>query len=495
MNCFLKLFILSCFFSLPVTGQVFPGEGDTLNYRLTGFLFGNEQRANDYRLEIAAGRHMSQKLFKQHVIKTVSSPERRVVATLPAFGYEYTWRVVYTNIAGQEKVSSLHHFSVGYCSEIDTTKMRIRIVRQADSYKDAYVFFDGNRVLYDMDGNPIWYLPGFKDPNATLRDLKISPWGTITCLLGEDILEVDYNGKVLWKGPNDGKVGMDITEHYHHEFTRLKSGHYMVLGDELPLAKQKVRLEKSWNTDSVLHDISFGTVIEYDEQGKLIWYWRSSDYFLSSDIVFFNRQAFNRLTADVVHENAFYFDESDSAIYISFRHISRILKIKYPSGVVLNTYGEVYRKDVPAKGSGIFCGQHSCRRSSDGYLYFFNNGCNSAMAPKVTIVEEGKEGSNNLTVKWEYSCTTEGFSPNHKVSWFPIYGSVKELPDSSFLVCSGSDFSKVFIVDRRKTELWSAIPEKYNPNEKTWNNLSQYRSSIIMREEIDKLIWKDRSVR
>ena len=40
-----------------------------------------------------------------------------------------------------------------------------------------------------------------------------------------------------------------------------------------------------------------------------------------------------------VHENAFFFDEKNKVIYISFKYISTIIKLKYPEGIVLNTYG------------------------------------------------------------------------------------------------------------------------------------------------------------
>ena len=49
-----------------------------------------------------------------------------------------------------------------------------------------------------------------------------------------------------------------------------------------------------------------------------------------------------------MHENAFYFDERNKKIYLSFRVCSRILKIDYPSGKVDREYGEKYRKGMSA---------------------------------------------------------------------------------------------------------------------------------------------------
>jgi len=91
-----------------------------------------------------------------------------------------------------------------------------------------YIYLDGSRTLYDLNGNPVWFLPA-KD-GMEIRDMKITPQGTITYLNGSDIYDVNYDGNILWKGPNTSVVNGDSIEHYHHEFTRLSNGHYMVLG-------------------------------------------------------------------------------------------------------------------------------------------------------------------------------------------------------------------------------------------------------------------------
>ena len=191
-----------------------------------------------------------------------------------------------------------------------------------------------------------------------------------------------------------------------------------------------------------------------------------------------------------VHENAFYFDEQEKTIYVSFRHISRMLKVKYPEGNVINTYGEIFKKGTPNTGNGIFCGQHSCRSGSAG-LYLFNNGCNPDLPPKVSIMKEVEQGKDGLSILWQYECNLEGLKENHhKVYWYPLGGSVYELADSSIFVCSGSDYSKLFIVNRNKEELWSAVPERWFQQQKHWETISQYRASIICnRKQIEQMVY------
>ena len=87
------------------------------------------------------------------------------------------------------------------------------------------LFFDNTRTLYNMSGEPLWYLPiikGVSDSNiGAIRDIKLTDEGTITFLTPKNIHEIDYFGNVLWSGPNDGGVSGDTVEQYHHEITRL----------------------------------------------------------------------------------------------------------------------------------------------------------------------------------------------------------------------------------------------------------------------------------
>ncbi len=109
--------------------------------------------------------------------------------------------------------------------------------------------------------------------------------------------------------------------------------------------------------------------------------------------------------------NAFYFDEKNNAIYASYRNMDRIIKIDYPSGKVVRSYGEVYKKGAPIKGNGMFCNQHSIRRSKDGYLYFFNNNYCYGLSkmPALMLMREPEKDTNVLEPVWEYGCTADGY--------------------------------------------------------------------------------------
>ncbi len=527
---FIRLVLL---FMLPqlLAGQTIPKEGSELNFRRVGFSFPIAGTVTKYKIEIASKAWDREDSFKKNIIKTVYSTSGRAIAEVPYFDKEYTWQVTYTYKNATMTKSPLHHFRTGYNSSIDTAKnLRLRILDTAKKYRDNYVFVDGNNVLYDMKGNPVWYLP-YNEKNGQefpmVRDLKISPQGTLTYLINQHAIEESYNGDTLWKGPNNGEVSGEDSERYHHEFTRLTNGHYMVLGVEHVLWDHKItpvdtgfamteddKVKTDTSTSGTTKKTPFGTIIEYDEQGHVVWSWKSSTYMMGSDVV--NYRPEGKAKVIDVHENAFYFDERDSVIYISFRNLSRILKIKYPEGTVINTYGEIFKPGKAPAGNGLFSYQHGIKKSKNGYLYLYNNNPteDSLAKPTIVLLKESASGKDSLTKIWEYECNIAGIRFNElyrkarekrqekaqkkmapqlwKGTMFRVTtgGSVTELPNKDLFVCMNSQYSKLFIVNRDKKILWSATPELYNRVNSEWYlNVHLYRACLVTPKELDKLIY------
>ena len=268
--------------------QVWPAEGSKLNYRIIGFSLPAIAGIFNYTLQVAQGNYESADSFNKHIITSIKTKEARVVAEVPSFDAQYTWRALY-NGKGNEGNGSLHHFSTGTIPGVDSGKRRLRVIQAAGKYKDAYVFLDGAKTLYDMQGNPVWYLPDIAHTGIPPRDMKLTPQHTITLLLDKKAYEINYDGKILWKSPAGGAVSGKLGEGYHHEFSRLANGHYMVLGKkqvlwELPGGIAPTVLDAP--NELIYHDsisnkyyqnMQFGTIIEYDEAGKVVWSWNPSE--------------------------------------------------------------------------------------------------------------------------------------------------------------------------------------------------------------------------
>jgi len=436
-----KILTILMFFIAPylASAQLLPKEAGKLHYRLIGFSDTSIPKAKKYLLQIALGIYNSEDSFKKNIIVSRTSNKNSIIAEVPYFGKQYTWRIMPVNTNSSKSKSEFHHFTTTSIPDLDSNNTRLSITKNTGQYKDALIFLDGNRAIYDTKGHPIWYLPAIDGLNyenlRDVRDMKVTPQGTITFLLNNIPYEINYNGDILWKAPNTGQVSGDSIEHYHHEFTRRPNGHYMTLGSEFALwklpgsVKPELLLDSRTIRDSAnntfYQKVEFGTIIEYDEKGNVVWSWKSSKYFRQSDLQN-NINALNKFKD--VHENSFYFDEKDQTILISFRNISRILKIHYPDGTVINTYGNTYKHGTTELGNDLFCNQHSCKISGSGNLYLFNNNCcHKEDVPKIIMMQQTYPGRNDLKKIWEYSCPTNDASLKTHTQ-FISGGNVIELP-------------------------------------------------------------------
>ena len=488
--------------ALPSTifAQVLPKEGGKLNYRIIGFSFPGIINDTKGKFEIAEGYYKNIDSFRENIFFTQKCDTNRLVAEVPAFGKQYTWTI---KMEDGHKVR-LHHFSTLSVPDVDTTHRRLRILEKAKKYRDAYVFVDGNRVLYDMQGNPVWFLPDdLNDEKMEIRDLKASPQGTITYLIGNHPHEINYDGTVLWEAPDNGAVSGSNIEGYHHEFTRFSTGNYMLLGNEyvtVDAAEMKNnRLVVTGEKNVLPQDTmwrklprnTLGTIIEYDHAGNVVWSWKTSDHVYGSDLIY-HKRVVDRPDLSL-HENSFFFDEKEHTIYYSYRNISRVIKIKYPEGTILNTYGPVYTAGNPNARNKMFCGQHSCRLSKSGDLYLYdNNTCDFTGMSKIVMMKQPKDEHDSLEVKWEYTCSID-YKRDSMAYSFPMGGSVLELPDNSLLACMGGNYSKVFIVNMNKKILWSALPEIWNKDRKRWEEQYSFHASILTsKEDLEHLIWGEK---
>ena len=445
---------------------VIPAEGSALHYILVGF--SDPAAKGKCTFEIADGLFEGADFDKNIVVK-LSSNTNKVVGRVPGFGRQYSWRVKSSQPGGYQ--SRIYHFRTDALPCVDTTLFRLRIDRSNKKYSGCYLFLDFNKVLFDMNGVPVWHLPdidGITYENAMVRDLKLTSAGTITLLLNNFPYEIAYDGRVLWKAPKNGVVSGYSMEHFHHELTRLSNGHYMTMGNE------NLPWEPATPQPGSGKKVSFGTLIEYDKSGKVVWSWKSAPYHQASNFTM-------REGADYdTHQNAFWFDEKRKYIYTSFKNIDRILKIKYPSGKLEASY------------TGPFCDQHNCRVSSTGLLYMFNNNsCTLDRIPTAVFLKEPARPGGPLKTVWEYRNKLNITSVKlGEVPRITNGGSVTELRDGSILISNCSPYADISIVDRNKNIIWCALPEHWHEGQKIWVECPQYRVSLIEdKASLEKAIW------
>ena len=492
---FLFLLIISTF---QIKSQVLPKDGSALNFRLVGFSFPTVHGADNYKIEVAAGTYNTAETFQKNIILVFNSSTNKIIGEVPSFGSSYTWRIIYYSDRNRIfSENSFYHFNIQTTSRVDSDKMRLRILRSAsDQYKDMFVCLDGGSVICDMKGHPVAFIPDSNNNGGNVQDIKVTSDSTITFLKGLPY-EIILIGEVVWKGPMRNRQPGDSGRiRYHHEFTKLDNGHYMGLTTQLFMCRQVsdagsnlLVLDNNMANRDGAHIGKFAKIIEFDEKGNILWAWESSGYLTGSDFAYFNPVDTN--TRFDAHDNSFFFDQRRNVIYISFKYLSRIVEIAYPSGKILNVYGENYKPGGVEKGRGLFCNQHCIRVSQAGLLYYFNNNAcmNTDSLPTVVMLQEPLSDRDTLKKVWEYTCTVERDVSQKFISG----GDVVELPDAALFVCMGDSYSKLYIVSKEKEILWSALPEVYIPYESKWGINKQDRANIISRHTMETLVWKAES--
>lgn len=488
-----------------VLAQHFPKEGDTLNYRLAGFSTQAKEGVTKYLFEIADPT-LPQKKSMPAVILSQTADTCRAVILLPSFNKNYLWRVSYLDKRNRVIATTPYiKFRTGYFTTIDTSQYRMRIFSNSYVPDDIYLVMDYTTVIYDLNGNPVWFLPSINlgsDKNVQMRDVKPTRYGTFTSTSFWGAHEFNYNGTRIWEAPNDGKVSGDTSEAYHHEFTRLKSGNYMVAAAQrknmqVP-STYKVKQEAvesglfTKKGEHYYREVPTDNLIEYNAKGEVVWYWKALDHFAEAD--FFRTRDYGANSLDVdMHLNSFFFDEKNKVIYMSFRNMDEVIKIEYPSGKILKRYGAIWLNDSTKSDKKLFYGQHCVVKKPDGRIYLFNNNTNR----KIMMDEQARENTPshvNIFVEdssktglkkiWDFSCDIDTYAKKHGGAG----GSVAVLPGGNILVNMGSA-GRVFIVDENKKVLWNAIPQSADANG-NWYNLAPYRVNFIRKKDIEKYIFR-----
>ena len=152
-----------------------------------------------------------------------------------------------------------------------------------------------------------------------------------------------------------------------------------------------------------------------DTNNQVLWSWNPFNHFSKSD--FDNHghtwgEAYQKFEYDWTHSNALYFDENESAIYLSSRHLSRITKIDYPSGDIIYNISlpsEYISTGDSAIGNEIlFNFQHHIEKSGNQTFSLFDNGNISNLifehGQRISRALEYEVLSDTVTnILWEYS--------------------------------------------------------------------------------------------
>lgn len=258
----------------------------------------------------------------------------------------------------------------------------------------------GSLVIINSKGNIVWY-------QSFRKGVKVAHWtakGTILCIVGsekipssggDEIYEMDLNGKVLLHL----KVGQgDMDKLVHHEVRYDNTGNlYALTFTQKVFDLASVGGAKN---DTVHAD---GMVV-FNKAGKKIWEWSVLDHLnpLSDPKILKSKK-------DWVHANSM-FKDKDGNFLISFRDLSQIWKVEYPSGKVLWKLGD--KGDFKIDTAHAFSGQHAVHINENGQLMMLDNGPkrkqSRAMAFTIDTAAKKAPVQFSVPLSKEYFSATKG---------------------------------------------------------------------------------------
>lgn len=386
-------------------------------------------------------------------------------------GKKYKWFVV-TNLKGGKNVKSEWH----YFSVLNTSMNNAKLYAKVQHYKknnkieDGIVWCDQYRCAVDRNGDIIWFVADEQKEiiNAkVVRDFKLYNNGNISFINQPAAKIVDINLNTVWDAPMKGTIAEAENEDYHHDFEKLSNGHYMILGNE------KVKFSYETSNDTALSAaVNFCNIIEFDSLGKIVWFWRMKDHF-PYDILVNSKMETENGIADP-HANSFTCNEKQGFIYLSFRDISRIIKINKQTKEIVASYGLKLNDDDTIYETDLFRLQHDIQLLDNGDMLIFNNNdINKGKVSNIEIVHLNEGQSDSTFLKWKFDLNYD----KHSDGKIKRMGGVKILPNGNYLICEGSS-NRVVEINKKKEILWDFALKQLDTTGKVNDKFALYRANF-----------------
>lgn len=477
--CFINICLLCV--SLSATAGVFPLPGSALHYTSVYFEDQFVSGAATYELLVS-----NDSLFNRS-----SVPGGKREKKIPAFwvddldwGKTYYWRIRAfdrnAQLISNGKVYSFRIINIK-SALFDTVKLKV-LTNLEGQNAAGFIAFDNARSIYNRSGKAVWTIPnvdGLIEANSGIRDIKMTNEHTLTFLTQKLPIEMDLEGRVIWKGNYPLVIGRD-TLSYHHDFRKDAAGNYWVLGNRFVFRKLLLKLaddvvkneDKVLITDSgVYRGAEMSVLLKFDKHNKLLWMWDANKYIKDVDLNYkLSGSGFPNFST---HMNAFSLNASGTKAYVGFRDLSRVVKLDIKTGKVELTYGEKYPSGDARYANNAFRSQHDANVTPHNSILVFNN--NTLSREPSTVLElKDNPGPKDSVVLWDFNLKFDTLTKGKSVKG----GNVTELPNGNLLVCAG-DLNRTFEVTRKKQVVWDAFCYMRKANDTVWRSLPQYRASFI----------------
>ena len=302
-------------------------------------------------------------------------------------------------------------------------------------------------ILVNEEGSVVWWR---KRGPGTFTDVRVLPNGHLLHIFQNPVAQQQKAFETTWDGQQEFWSTRDGAK-VHHEVTVGPGGNYLYL---------------TYTHQTVGADLWEGDGLEVVDPltGALLWEWDifdhvSTDDFDPEQILRTGRSGMGK---DWTHCNACVWDENRSMIWVSVRHLNRILGVDYPSGQLRVTLGQ-----GGIGGDGLVSFQHAPEVQEDGTLLVFDNG-NLRDPPNSRVVHlRWDETLNTVTELAEWRDTPDYYAA--------AVGDADRLPNGNILVVAGT-IRRIFEVTPTGENVW----ELNSDNTRFW----VYRAEHVAAGEI-----------
>jgi hypothetical protein len=438
MNQRIQLFILlSGLIVSPCSASLQkPSDGQFINYIHILFEWDQEPDAEKYQIQVSQSESFDSILFSDTTDLTLFIDQEHI-----DWDENYFWRIRALNendVPGPWIDVSVFHTMASKFPNTD-----VEII-QDEMIQDGFTVFGGafpalQSGLIDKVGNEIW-----NDGDGQFMLVHVNEFGNI---YGLSTLDSPNNNGIRTNADMEILRSVMNSDVDFHEFKQMPNRNYMglVAVDTLgPIPANHDMTEQFQNlgyaADGVTNEFPWigQKLVEWNEDHEIVWSWNPFDHFTMEDYDhhgFTWTQAYQESAYDWTHANSFFYDENESVIYISFRHLSRISKIDYETGNVIWNMG--LPEPYMATGNNQICTdllfsfQHHIQKLENGNLLFLDNGNISDQLfgyddPISRVLELEVIGDTTCDVVWEYVMPPNLFGTGS--------GSVQRLGNGNTLV-------------------------------------------------------------
>ena len=447
------LFIIICV-SRIFADLIHPHDGSELSYIHVLFEWDADVDATEYTFQLSESENFSSPLVEFITTQLYYIEEEKI-----EWESAYYWRVC--PIPGE--CLNPYNFSTGSTLS-DATSIIHDESQYASGLTICSTFEDSYTIVIDHEGKEIWNSGG-----QNIIFYNYSPNGQLfgAQYIAENLdgnylpgVEFSFNDSIIWEEPN--------TEFVHHEFIQLPWGNYMGIAQKeelgpIPLHDLTSLYQSvGYIADGETNEFPWqgDQIIEWDNETKeIVWSWSAFDNYSMEDFdsLLWNSPTYNHGFFEWTHLNALFFDETDSSIYISSRHLSRITKIDYSSrNIIWNMGHEMASGEVDFGHDLGFSYQHSLDILDNGNIVFLDNGNRSYLyldtyttlsrALEIAITQQEEQYDANIV--WDYVLPADlyGYAS----------GNVQKLDNNNYLITTVANNGTSLEVTSDHEIIWEA---------------------------------------